>query len=159
MYRNTFIAAVLIIMGIICLTFSHQVYGDQANNDSDKIQLSKKQHRLLSAEMNAVQKGMTVLSIAIPAGRWNEIDEIAGKMNEGYIMKKLSSAELGEFNLALPEGYQVINREYHEMAYNIMKAAKSRSAEQVNLFFYRLNESCIQCHAKYAKKRFPGFKD
>ncbi len=159
MHRNVIITAVLIIMGITCLTFSHQVYGDQANNDSDRIQLSKKQRRMLSAEMNAVQKGMTVLSIAIPAGRWNEIAEIAGKMNEGYIMKKLSSAEVEEFNLVLPEGYKEINLEYHEMADNIMKAAKSRRGEQVNFFFYRLNESCMQCHAKYAKKRFPGFKE
>ncbi len=161
MRRTLLITVVLLITGIICSVLSHNGHAGEAKDKvSAEVNLSKKLRRLLSAEMNSVQKGMTSLSIAIPAGKWNEIVEVTGKMHKGYIMKeKLSQKEMEEFNRSLPEGYQSIDREYREMVDQIENAAKNRRGEQVSFYFYRLTESCIQCHAQYATKRFPDFKE
>ncbi len=160
MRRTVLIIVVLCITGIMCSVFTHKGRAGEAKDTVvAEINISKKLRRVLSAEMNSVQQAITGLSIAIPAGKWNEIAETAGKMNNGYIMKKrLSKGEMAEFNRAVSEDYQSIDREFHEMTDQLMKAAKSRRGEQVNFYFYRLTETCIQCHAQYAKKRFPDFK-
>lgn len=124
-----------------------------------EIPLPKKIHRVLSAEMNRVQNAMTNLAIAVPAGHWEDIIETAGKMKEGYIMEtKLSKEEMEEFNNALPPGYRALDREYRDAAGRLRDASEKRDSEQVIFHFYKLTESCIRCHAKYATKRFPGLK-
>jgi hypothetical protein len=124
-----------------------------------EIHLSKKLRRILSAEMNAIQNGMANLVIAIPAGHWNDIVETAKKMKGSYIMnKKLSKEQMREFYRSLPSGYKEIDREFYETVGEMIHAAKEHNGERINFHFYKLNESCIKCHSKYAKKRFPNFK-
>ena len=122
------------------------------------LMLSTKLQRLLSAEMNSVQHGMTNLAIAIPAGDWNSVAETARAIRQGYIFnKKLSKQEMLEFIKSLPAGYNRMDQEYKQMAESMIDAAEKWDAEAVNMAFYKLNGTCIACHVKYAKKRFPGF--
>ena len=128
-------------------------------DEKTEIQLSKKVRRLLSAEMNRIQNGMTNLVIAVSAGKWDEISLVSGKMEKGYIMRqKLTREQREEFNSSLSEGYKKINNEFHEILSHLIRAAGEHDGLLVNSYFSRLNETCIRCHAKYAKKRFPGFK-
>jgi len=121
--------------------------------------LSKKLQRILSAEMNSVQHGMTNLAIAIPAGNWNSVAETAGSIRDGYILdKQLSEKEMKEFQNSLPAGYALIDREFKQMAKDMIDAAIKADADEVNRLYYRLNGTCIDCHVKYAKDRFPGFQ-
>jgi len=150
-----------LITTIIFLTCS--VNGDHPEKEETpertSLTLSKKLQRLLSAEMNSVQHGMTNLSIAIPAGDWNSIAETAKLIKDGYIMeKKLSNQEMKEFQNSLPSGYSRIDQQYKKFAMGMIDAAKKEDAKAVNTSFYRLNSTCIECHVKYAKERFPGFK-
>jgi len=128
-------------------------------SEVNEIPLSKHLRRLLSAEMNAVQNGMSNLSIAVPAGHWSDISKTAKIMNQGYLMKKkLSKKQWEEFYRSLPPGYREIDREFHKAAGLLEKAAGEQDVEGVNAYVCRLNESCVKCHSKYAKKRFSGFK-
>jgi hypothetical protein len=139
--------------------FAVAAIAEKGPNEKSEIHLSKPVRRLLSAEMNRIQNGMTNLAIAIPAGKWGEIAQTSEKMSEGYIMKqKLSKEQMKEFNESLPDGYKVINDEFHKTAGQLIHAAKEHNGRLVNSYFLKLNETCIKCHAKYAKKRFPGFK-
>ncbi len=125
----------------------------------DGIYLSKKTQRILSAEMNAIQNGITNLAVTIPAGQWNSTVETAQKMKNGYIMKnKLSGEELKEFYLSLPAGYKSIDHEFQNSLNNIIQSAKKQNIENTNSHFHKLIGSCVKCHSEYAKKRFPGFK-
>ncbi len=102
---------------------------------------------------------MTNLVIAVSAGKWNEISLVSGKMEKGYIMRqKLTKEQREEFNSSLPEGYKKINNEFQESLSQIIRAAGEHDGLLVNSYFSRLNKTCISCHSKYAKKRFPGFK-
>ncbi len=134
-------------------------YAEVYPKERSGIHLSKPVRRLLSAEMNRIQNGMTNLAIAIPAGKWGEIAQTSKKINEGYIMKqKLSKEQMKEFNASLPNGYKKIDDEFHKTAGQLIHASKERDGWLVNSYYSKLNQTCIKCHARYAKKRFPGFK-
>jgi hypothetical protein len=144
--------AFLLITGIT----HKEIYS--AHVDKNKLSISKKLRRILSAEMNAVQNGITNLAIAIPAGKWNDVVEIAQKMKKTYIFKKkLSKKQLDEFNRSVPLGYKDIDGEFYSSADQMSKAALEHNLKQVNLYFYKLMESCVKCHFSYASHRFPGF--
>lgn len=128
-------------------------------DEKTEIHLSKKVQRLLSAEMNRIQNGMTNLVIAVSAGKWDEISLVCEKMEKGYIMRqKLTEEQREEFNSSLSEGYKKINNEFKETLSHLVLAAGEHDGLLVNSYFSRLNKTCISCHSKYAKKRFPGFK-
>ncbi len=134
-------------------------YAEKDPEEKSEIHLSKPVRRLLSAEMNRIQNGMTNLAIAVPAAKWSDIAQISQKMKEGYIMmQKLSKEQMKEFNASLPDGYKEINDEFHKTAGQLMHASKESNVWLVNSYYFKLNQTCIKCHAKYAKKRFPGFK-
>jgi len=158
--RRSIVLVLTLISIIIFLTCS--VNGDHPEKketvERTSLTLSKKLKRILSAEMNSVQHGVTNLSIAIPAGDWNSIAETARNIKDGYILKKkLSDQEMKGFQNSLPEEYMTIDSEYKRLAEDMIYAAKKNDAKAVNLSFYKLNGTCIECHVKYAKKRFPGF--
>jgi acetyl/propionyl-CoA carboxylase alpha subunit len=44
-----------------------------------------------------------------------------------------------------------------EIAIRVARAAAAHDAELVAFHYSRLIESCVQCHAAYARSRFPGF--
>jgi hypothetical protein len=158
MKRNFII--LLFCVAVVLIFTIHAPGNDQGskNKEGSELQFSKKIHRVLTAEMNALQNGMTNLAIAIPAGRSKEIAEIAKKMRDGYIMKEiLSKKQLKEFHSSLPSGYTEIDHEFRTITDSLMRAAQGNNRERVNLYFYKLIENCVTCHAKYAKKRFPDF--
>ena len=72
--------------------------------------------------------------------------------------KKLSKNEMMDFRKSLPAGYLKIDQAYKQMAEEMVEAANKGDADAVNLLYYKLNSICIDCHVKYAKDRFPGFK-
>lgn len=160
MKRILAIVIIFVAFGsIVYLPASADHPGEKESDERTSLTLSKKLQRLLSAEMNSVQHGMTNLAIAIPAGDWNSVAETARIIMDGYILeKKLSNKKMKEFRKSLPAGYNSIDRKYKQMAKDMIDAAKKGDAEAVNMAFYKLNWTCIECHLKYAKKRFPGFK-
>jgi hypothetical protein len=155
--RNIFI--VLIVIAVIGLAGNISSYGNNAG-EGFKLQLPKKLHRALTGEMNALQNAMSNLSIAIPAGRLQEVAETTGKMIEGYIMNKvLSKKQLKELNKSLPSGYHAMDRAFYKAIEDLKQAAQGNNRKEVNLYYYKSIEKCVTCHARYAKQRFPDFRN
>lgn len=153
------IVLIFIAAGYTFITFDLGGAQEVKSDEVSDIKLSRKIHRALTAEMNALQNGMTNLVIAIPAGRLSEIAETAKKMKEGYIMKEvLSKEQKEEFKRSLPKGYIEIDREFHEILGKLSDSAQGKDREHVNYYYYKLTENCVRCHAMYARKRFPDFK-
>lgn len=150
--------AVLAAFYLFFLTFSEGNENTVKQEGTGEIQMSKQLKRILSAEMNGIQSGMTGLAIAIPAGHWEDIIEISTNMKETYIMKKkLSTGQISNFKRSLPQGYLDIDRKFHEAAAQLGDAAREHNASSLILYFAKMNESCVECHSKYAVKRFQGF--
>ncbi len=122
------------------------------------LHISGKTRRVLAGEMNAIQNGLTALSIAIPAGKWDDITFTAGNMNKGYLMKrKLTEKELNAFTDALPAGYRDLDSDFHDAAGRVAHAAVIKDPHAAAQGLDRLVRTCIACHMKYAHDRFPGF--
>ncbi len=152
--------AVLLVFTVIGLLINIIYLKNLYSADIDfKTLLPKKLHRALTGEMNALQNSMTTLAIAIPAGRMNEVTVIAGKIKNGYIIRKvLSPEQIEQLNGSLPLGYQKMDREFYKITNKLEHAAESQNIHEVSLYYYNLTKMCVQCHAEYAKKRFPGFR-
>lgn len=154
------LAAVIFLAasGAISAQESHDPKVHDKNGGS--IALSADLHRLLAEEMAAIQSGMSQLSFAIAAGQWEEIVEIAKKIEASYILKqKLTTTQKEELHNKLPERFRRLDKKFHETAGWLAHAAKMRHVELVPFFYYKLTESCVNCHSVYATKRFPGLAD
>jgi hypothetical protein len=153
------IIIVLIVFAASGVGVTIPSYGNNTG-EGFKLLLPKKLHRALTGEMNALQNAMSNLSIAIPAGRLQEVAETAEKMKEGYIMKKvLSKKQLQELNKSLPSGYHTMDRAFYKAIENLKQAAQGNNREKVTLYYYKSIEKCVTCHARYAGQRFPDFRN
>jgi len=161
---NRTLIIMLTLLAVIFASYSVTPAGEKhrdhlSGKGETELSLSRNVKRLLSAEMNGIQKGMTVLAIAIPAGHWDQIAQTAGQMKDSYIMnRKLSPKEREELHHSLPAGFQALDRVFHETAGLLKKAASEHNIEMVNSYFCKLNETCVQCHSLYAAKRFPDLR-
>ena len=45
----------------------------------------------------------------------------------------------------------------NQRARGLAEAAREHQAALVPFYFYKLTESCVGCHARYAGHRFPGY--
>jgi hypothetical protein len=112
---------------------------------------------LLKQEMNAIQKGMQSLIPAIVSGNWHEIAETGDHIQHSYIMQQqLTEAQMNELHQTLPEAFLELDRSFHHSAGMLAHAAKMHNAEVVNFYFYKLTDTCVACHRKFAGYRFPG---
>ncbi|MEW6600416.1 MAG: cytochrome c [Nitrospirota bacterium] len=161
MNRTLIIVTLLFVVFVIAsvITAGQEPPARMTINNETEIRLSPHIKKILSAEMNGIQKGMTVLAIAVPAGHWDEIVQTAGQMKDSYIMnRKLSAKEMEELHHSLPAGFQKLDREFHDTADLLKQAAGEHDKEKVTTYLCRLNQTCIQCHSAYAAERFPGLR-
>ena len=132
-------------------------HGSDASSNQ-ALRLSPELREILVAEMLAVQDGMKSLIPAISSGNWHAIAEIGRKIHDSYIMKqKLSKSQVEELHRSLPVGFLELDHSFHHFAGMLAHAAEQKNADVVNFYFFKLNEACVTCHAKFAAHRFPGF--
>jgi hypothetical protein len=122
-------------------------------------ELSKPVQKLLMKEMNLIQEGMINLTEATAAGEWKKIKKIAEKISHSYILKrKLTKGQKEELMHKLPEDFKEMDQRFHSDAGMLAHVAEEKKVELISFYIYKMNEACINCHAKYAKNRFPGFE-
>ncbi len=122
------------------------------------IQISPELKKLLNQEMAAIEKGMMDLIPAISAGKWEEASVIGRNIKASFIMKqKLTRAQKEELHRVLPPAFIEMDQAFHNSAGMLAHAAENKNADVVNFYFFKLNEACVSCHAKFATDRFPGF--
>lgn len=121
------------------------------------ISLSADLHRLLGAEMIAIENGMKDLVPAISSGEWETIATIAQGIRDSFIMKqKLTTAQKEELHRVLPDLFIEMDQDFHNSAGMLAHAAGMKNADVVNFYFFKLNDACVACHTRYASGRFPG---
>ncbi len=122
-----------------------------------EIHLSPELGELLAREMIAIQVGMQALVPAIAAGNWSEVAAVGRQIHDSYILKQeLSAAQMEELHHALPPAFIELDQSFHHSAAMLAHAAENKNADVVNFYFFKLNQGCVACHAKYAVRRFPG---
>lgn len=120
--------------------------------------LSPDLRELLSKEMLALQEGMKSVIPAYVSGNWNEIESIALKMKNSYIMKQsLNVEQREELHTSLPESFIQQDKQFHYLAGMLNHAAKNKKTELVGFYFSQLSNACVGCHTQFATHKFPAF--
>ena len=128
-----------------------------AGESEAKLRLSPEVKNLLLREMRSLSGAMTELAPAIIVGDWQQAATIATKMRDSYIMKQeLTSKQLEELHRALPPLFAEYDQVFHEYAGMLAHAAEKKNADVANFYLFKLSETCIKCHSRYARERFPG---
>ena len=147
-----------LLVALICsvLSFNIQAESNLHEKNTILLQLPVDIKPLLLEEMQQLQQGMISLVPAIVSGNWDEIANIAKKMQHSYIMKqKLTSLQMQSLHQSLPLNFIDLDHNFHRLAGMLAHVAEEKKMELVNFYVYKLTESCVQCHSKYAQQRFP----
>lgn len=137
----------------------------EEKNHTDKkhtltLVLSADIQQLLKKEMRAIEKAMQELLSSIAAGNWQKTSAIGMQIQASYIMKQnLTVDQKRQLQEVLPEKFVKLDQLFHQYAGMLAHAAEARNADVVNFYFYKLNDSCVQCHSNYAQRKFSGFSD
>lgn len=152
----------LIFSGILLISscsIAEEKHIDYQHNTS-KFSLPADLHQLLTKEMLAIEKAMQELLSSIAKGNWQKTATIAAQIKASYIMKQsLTDDQKKQLHDILPEQFVKLDQSFHHYAEMLAHAAKIKNADVVNFYFYKLNDSCVQCHSSYAQAKFSGFAD
>ncbi|NOZ54678.1 MAG: hypothetical protein GXP08_16340 [Gammaproteobacteria bacterium] len=137
---------------------------DQANHKikepvSGIKSLSPKLRGLLAKEMQALQNGMQSIIPAYVSGNWNEIAQIADKMQGSYILKQsLSDDQKKELHTSLSSSFLKLDQQFHYLSGMLKHVAKNKKTELIGFYFSKLSETCVSCHTQFATHRFPALE-
>ncbi len=132
--------------------------GHHAGSGEAELRLSPEVMNILIREMRYLSGAMRELSTALISGDWQQATTIAIKMRDSFIMKQeLTSKQMEELHHALPPLFAEYDQVFHEYAGMLAHAAEKKNADVANFYLFKLSETCIKCHSRYAGERFPGF--
>ena len=127
---------------------------DEVESLSDELRI------LLKQEMLAIQGGMQKIVPAFAAGNLDAVSDIAGSISNSYIMKqKITAAQKHELHEKLSKEFIEKDQQFHQYARMLEHVSKEGHVELVGFYYSKLMESCVGCHSKHAKHRFPSFTD
>lgn len=151
----------LLVTGILfssLAALSIDLSAEESHAPPQEIKLSQDLLNLLRAEMKEISTGVQNIAVALTTADWKTIQDCSEKIRASYVLeKKLTPEQEKELAPALPERFKQLDAEFHQRAAKLGEAASAHDAELVVFHYGRLIESCTQCHALYARSRFPGF--
>ncbi|MFA5372419.1 MAG: cytochrome c [Sideroxydans sp.] len=150
------LAAIITIVSLS--TVAANIHAEERHPPTQDVKLSPDLLNLLRAEMREIAGGAQGLALSLATADWKSIQETSMNIRASYIMeKKLTPAQSGELEKALPMQFKQLDAEFHQRAEKLEAAAATHDAELVAFHYSRLVESCVRCHSTFANKRFPGF--
>ena len=115
---------------------------------------------LLLREMRALYGGVATLAPALIVGEWEKVATTAKKIQGSYIMKQeLTDARRKELQKTMPPLFVEYDKTFHGYAGMLAHAAEEKNSEVANFYLSKMTETCIKCHSRFAKERFPGLAE
>ncbi|MEO8332949.1 MAG: hypothetical protein ABI479_11000 [Gallionella sp.] len=149
--------SISIALFVILVTDYAGAYAAEPHAETQAVKLSPELLNLLRSEMREITGGVQAMAFSISTADWKSIQETSAKIRASYIMeRKLTPTQAKELE-ALPERFRKLDASFHQRAEKVGAAAQAHDAELVTYQYSRLLESCVVCHAGYAKSRFPSF--
>ena len=154
--RPVYLVFLIMLFSSACSIAEEKNNIHQQNTQNLNLPLDIKQ--LLKKEMLAVEKGMQKLISTIAAGDWQQTAVIGKQIQASYLMKQeLTDEQMKHLHHILPKQFVKLDHSFHHYAGMLAHAAEVKNADVVSFYFYKMNDSCIQCHSSYAQTKFPGF--
>ncbi len=154
------LAAIAILILFSTVSFAEEKHQhEMLETKSEALSLPPDLKPVLLKEMKAIKNGMEKMIGEMAFGNYDNVAEIAGKIEKSFILKqKLSNEQLKKLHGLLPPGFRELDAKFHKNAGMLSHVAKAGHIDLVSFYYYKLLEGCQECHGKYAQKRFPGFK-
>jgi hypothetical protein len=147
------------LLGAAWATGSAAQHAQHAEPESPVIELSVPLRAALVEEMQQVDANLQRIVAALPRAEWPAVAEASRGIAASFILKqKLSAEQRAELHEALPEHFLALDARFHDTALRLADAADEKDAELATFYIYKLEESCVSCHAQYALHRFPAFE-
>jgi len=154
--RPLYLVFLLTLFSSACSIAEERTNVHQQNTQDLKLPTDIKQ--LLRKEMLTIENGMKMLVSSIATGDWQQTAAIGKQIQASYLMKqKLTDEQLKHLHHILPEQFVKLDHSFHHYAGMLAHAAEVKNVEVVSFYFYKMNDSCIQCHSSYAQSKFTGF--
>jgi hypothetical protein len=155
MFLNRTTGILLLTMVFGCMP----VIAQEPHPVKNDLQLSPELFELLRAEMRSLLAGIQTLATGIATAEWKSVADKSAQIRASYILdQKLTPAQRKELDTSLPEQFKRLDSDFHLEAKKLEAAATNHDEQLAAFHYYRLLETCTDCHAKYAVSRFPGFK-
>ncbi len=150
---------VALFVSLAILTFvTPRLLPAEPSVSTPSLNMSPDLQQLFQAEMRELLLGTQRIAGALPVANWDGIADSAMAMRNSYVLdQKLTTAHRHDLE-QLPEQFKAFDEAFHHRAEKLAHAAKAKDAEAVSFHFSRLLDSCVACHATYAKTRFPNFR-
>jgi hypothetical protein len=147
-----------LVMLLPSLSYGEGEFHQVKKEDGSAIEsLSPELRALLTKEMLALQSGMMSIIPAYASGNWGEIENIAEKMKNSYILKQsLSHEQVKELHTLLPASFIKLDQQFHYLAGMLEHVAQKKKSELVGFYFAKLSAACLSCHSQYATHTFPA---
>jgi len=148
--------SIIVLLGVL-IGYS-LVCAEEPAGSSGDLQLSEELRGLLQAEMAEIASASQALALSYVTGDWESVQRIAEQIRASYVMEKgLSDSQKHELEEKLPDHFKHLDAEFHARAEKLGQAAAAKDRELTAFHYYRMLETCANCHAAFAKSRFPGF--
>jgi len=153
-----FIRIILLVSILPALSYGEEKIKHKEHESTSEVEaLSDDLRNLLSQEMQALQNGMMAIIPAYVSGNWKEIETIAGKIKNSYILKQsLTESQAKELHSVLPHEFIEKDQRFHYLAGMLEHVAKKKKPELINFYFSKMSESCVSCHEAFATHKFPA---
>ena len=112
---------------------------------------------LLSQEMRQVAQATADLSLAIASGDHHAAMELGLAVRDSFILKRsLTDQDKKDLMGAVPPEFVAMDRRFHGLAGKLAHAAEAKDSELQGVYYAKVIETCVTCHAHFASDRFPG---
>lgn len=119
--------------------------------------LTPKLKGLIVQEMQLVLQAMTEIHTAIVTGEHETVATQATKIHDSFIMtQSLTEQDRKDLMAAVPPAFVALDSELHQRAARLAHVAEQKDSELEAVFFAKMTEACVECHATYATDRFPS---
>jgi hypothetical protein len=109
------------------------------------------------AEMQHLDESLQAAVSALARADWPAVERAAHDIAGSFILaQRLGPEQSAELHRVLPGAFLAQDREFHARAERLAAAAKRGDGELAAFYAYKLTDSCVSCHATYARHRFPG---
>ena len=128
-----------------------------ASPDASVTKLSDETRNLFKAEMSFIKSGMDEILYAMISGDDEKVQKIAGEIRDSFIFtKSLKQHNVDELK-KLPKQFFVYDADLHGGASDLANAAEFDDKEGMKKNYFKMVNSCLQCHSTFATHRFTNF--
>lgn len=153
---------ILIIAFVLLAGFSAAAETDQTPDSvlikAEQLQLPEHVKTVLVHEMTTITRLMGDLLEYIARGDINNSSAIALEIRDTNLKQEFDADEIRKIMKILPKGFIKLDRNFHSNANELSKAVNENDFKTAINLYSEMTQGCFNCHAVYAKKRFPNLQ-